>query len=114
MKKSRKLTEVEKIISQKIEELRLSRGLSRMALSELIGVSHQQTQKYCKGTDRISAGRLQLIAKALRVNVSCFFEEYIPVLCAHERLTLEMSRAFNMIKNEEGKEALLKLAKTMH
>jgi transcriptional regulator with XRE-family HTH domain len=37
-------------------------------------VTFQQVQKYEKGTNRISAGRLQRIAEVLSVPVSFFFE----------------------------------------
>ena len=40
-----------------------------------VGVSFQQVQKYEKGTNHVSASRLQRIAKVLEVMPDFFFEE---------------------------------------
>jgi transcriptional regulator with XRE-family HTH domain len=44
------------------------------ALGTLVGVTAQQIQKYELGKDRISASRLYLLAVALQVSVTSFFE----------------------------------------
>ncbi len=49
-------------------------GISQEKLGEALGLTFQQIQKYEKGTNRISASRLQNIAKILGVQVSFFFE----------------------------------------
>jgi transcriptional regulator with XRE-family HTH domain len=43
-------------------------------LGEALGVTFQQVQKYEKGANRLSAGRLFRIANLLEVEVSYFFE----------------------------------------
>jgi transcriptional regulator with XRE-family HTH domain len=48
--------------------------MSQTELGNDIGLTFQQVQKYEKGTNRIGAGRLQEIARILRVPVSFFFE----------------------------------------
>jgi transcriptional regulator with XRE-family HTH domain len=63
-------------IGQRVRTLRLQRGLSQTELGNLIGVTFQQVQKYEKGTNRISAGRLQRIAEVLTVPVSFFFSGF--------------------------------------
>jgi transcriptional regulator with XRE-family HTH domain len=60
-------------IGRRVRTLRLQRGLSQTELGTLIKVTFQQVQKYEKGTNRISAGRLQRIAEVLTVPVSFFF-----------------------------------------
>ena len=60
-------------IGQRVRTLRLQRGLSQTELGKLISVTFQQVQKYEKGTNRISAGRLQRIAEVLEVPVAFFF-----------------------------------------
>jgi transcriptional regulator with XRE-family HTH domain len=60
-------------IGKRVRTLRLQRGLSQTELGSLINVTFQQVQKYEKGTNRISAGRLQRIAEVLSVPVSFFF-----------------------------------------
>ena len=82
------IQEVDKFIGGKIYSLRLAKGLSRQQLSKVIGVTHQQLQKYEKGTNRISVGRLVLIAKALSKEISYFYEgldstDQEPVMTQH-------------------------------
>ncbi len=49
-------------------------GMSQEKLGESLGVTFQQVQKYEKGTNRISASKMQEIAKILKTPVSFFFE----------------------------------------
>src|SRR5437763_15650179 len=60
-------------IGRKIRALRLERGLSQSGLADGIGLTFQQVQKYEKGTNRVSAGRLQRIADLLNVPVTFFY-----------------------------------------
>ncbi len=62
------------ILGIKIRKLRESWGLSQASLSEKIGVSFQQVQKYEKGFTRISVERLEMIAVALGVDITAFFD----------------------------------------
>lgn len=49
-------------------------GMSQEKLGDALGVTFQQVQKYEKGTNRISASRLQHIAHILQVPVAFLFE----------------------------------------
>ena len=60
-------------IGRKIRALRLERGLSQSTLANGIGLTFQQVQKYEKGTNRVSAGRLQRIADLLNIPVMFFY-----------------------------------------
>ena len=53
---------------------RMILGMSQEKLGEALGVTFQQVQKYEKGTNRISASRLQQMAAVLGVPVQFFFE----------------------------------------
>jgi transcriptional regulator with XRE-family HTH domain len=53
---------------------RMMLGMSQEKLAEGIGLTFQQVQKYEKGTNRISASRLQHIAHILGVSVTYFFD----------------------------------------
>ena len=53
-----------------IRTLRKQAGMSQQALGQALGVTFQQVQKYENGTNRVTAGRLVLIAEALGVQVS--------------------------------------------
>jgi transcriptional regulator with XRE-family HTH domain len=49
-------------------------GMSQEKLGEALGLTFQQVQKYEKGTNRISASRLQQISEALDVPLSFLFK----------------------------------------
>ena len=62
--------------------LRLRRmllGMSQEKLARTIGLSFQQVQKYECGNNRIGAGRLYDLSRALDVPVSFFYEDIAPV-----------------------------------
>lgn len=112
------IEEVDKFIGKKIYSLRLAKGLSRQQLSEVIGVTHQQLQKYEKGTNRISVGRLVLIAKALSKDISYFYNgldssEHEPIMTQHQRMCIEVSRNFMKIENSEQQVAVNSLVKSL-
>lgn len=61
------------------ERLRVRRsllGMSQEKLAEAIGLTFQQIQKYERGTNRISAGRLYQFSKILDVPIGYFYEQY--------------------------------------
>ena len=112
------IVEVDKYIGGKIYSLRLAQGFSRQQLSQIIGVTHQQLQKYEKGTNRISVGRLVLIAKALSKDISYFYEglesaNSEPVVTQHQRMCIEVSRNFMKIENSEHQTAVNTLVKSL-
>jgi transcriptional regulator with XRE-family HTH domain len=60
-------------IGRKIRALRLERGLSQSGLADGIDPTFQQVQKYEKGVNRVSAGRLARIADLLDTPVMFFY-----------------------------------------
>jgi transcriptional regulator with XRE-family HTH domain len=60
-------------VGRRVRAFRLARNLSQSALADRLGLTFQQVQKYEKGTNRISAGRLQTIAEIFQVPVADFF-----------------------------------------
>ena len=56
---------------------RMMLSMSQEKLSDALGLTFQQVQKYEKGTNRIGASRLQQIAHTLQVPPAFFFE-YAP------------------------------------
>ncbi len=112
------IKEVDEFIGDKIYNLRLGKGLSRQQLAEVIGVTHQQLQKYEKGTNRISVGRLVLIAKALGKNVHYFYdgidsEAQEPMVTQHQRMCIEVSRNFMKIRSSEHQHAVNTLVRSL-
>lgn len=69
-----KLKSVEKAIGQRIRERRLELGLTQQELAARFDLSYQQIQKYETGMNRISAGRLSMIAEFLLTDINYFFE----------------------------------------
>jgi transcriptional regulator with XRE-family HTH domain len=61
-------------VGLRIRAARLAAGLSQERLGTALGVTFQQVQKYEKGANRVGAGRLSDVARALSVPVSYFFE----------------------------------------
>ncbi len=61
-------------IGRRIRAVREHCGLSQAALSERIGVTFQQVQKYERGANRVSGSMLYEIAGALGFSVSTFFD----------------------------------------
>jgi transcriptional regulator with XRE-family HTH domain len=105
-------------VGGRLRERRLSLGLTQQGLAELIGVTYQQAHKYEKGINRIAAGRLYTIAKALGVEVSFFYEgigaepgAFAPT--TKQRRLLELSRSFGSITSQRQQEALCSLARAL-
>jgi transcriptional regulator with XRE-family HTH domain len=61
-------------VGSRVRMRRLMLGLSQTNLGDALGLTFQQVQKYEKGTNRISASRLQQISNILLVEVPFFFE----------------------------------------
>lgn len=123
---ARKVQHIEQIdrhIGARIQELRLAHGMSRQELGEKINVTHQQLQKYEIGTNRVSAGRLALIAKFLGTSVATFYEgldeslnstnEADANLNQNQRMCIEVSRNFMKIRNPEHKDAINSLVRIL-
>src|SRR5450432_4006769 len=64
----------DKYVGSRVRMRRMMLGRSQTQLGQALGVSFQQVQKYEKGTNRISASRLQHISQILQVEVPFFFE----------------------------------------
>lgn len=103
-------------IGQVIKEARKARGMTQMKLSELIGVSYQQVQKYEKGSD-ISVERLKQIAKVVNMPITLFF----PVGAVAETPAVygkvpedetALLRLYRRIKSKKAKKAVIELLKT--
>lgn len=62
-------------VGNRLRERRILLGLSQTRLGESLGLSFQQIQKYERGIDRISVGRLVHLAHVLDVPITYFFEE---------------------------------------
>ena len=113
--------DVDRFVSLRIRQRRIMLGLTQQQMAELIGVTYQQAHKYETGINRISAGRLYQIARALGVEISHFFEDVEPgasaarnqELMPQQRMLLELARNFAAIKSRKHQEALCHLARVL-
>ena len=103
-------------IGARLRARRLSLGLTQQGLAELIGVTCQQAHKYEKGVNRISAGRLHALARALGVDIGYFYEGLgsgEPARpTARQRRTIELTRSFAVLPRRQ-QEALAALARAL-
>ena len=65
---------IDKHVGTRVRMRRMLIGMSQEKLGEALKITFQQVQKYEKGTNRISASRLQQIANVLGVTVSFLYE----------------------------------------
>ena len=115
--------DVDRYVSLRIRQRRIMLGLTQQQMAELIGVTYQQAHKYETGINRISAGRLYQIARALGVNIGYFFEDVDPgsgaaaaraqELMPQQRMLLELARNFSAIKSRKPQEAICHLARAL-
>jgi len=108
-----------KRIGQIIKEARKTRGMTQMGLSELIGVSYQQVQKYEKGSDNISVERLKQIAVAVNAPITLFFPAAAETAAETPAVYGKMPddemlllRLYRRIKSLKVKNAVMELLKT--
>jgi transcriptional regulator with XRE-family HTH domain len=108
--------EVDRHVGAKVRERRLALGLTQQQLAELVGTTYQQAHKYEKGVNRISAGRLHALARALGVDVGYFYEGLgsgEPARpTAQQRRMIELARSFAVLPRRQ-QEALAELARVL-
>ena len=114
---------IDRVVGQRIRWRRRELKLTQERLGELLELTFQQVQKYEKGVNRVSAGRLYEIAGVLGVPISYFFEgaeefldaehaefaededePHAPVMTPE---TLELISAFHKIEDVSLRKSLL-------
>ncbi len=121
-------------VGQRLRVRRSLLGLSQEKLADAIGLTFQQVQKYERGMNRISAGRLYQFSKILDVPVAYFFEqlghaaenqnvargfsdneqdEFMPADLMNSKETLDLIRAYYSITDEETRKNIYKFVKSM-
>jgi transcriptional regulator with XRE-family HTH domain len=109
--------DIDRYVGARVRERRILMGLTQQQMAEQTGVSYQQTYKYEKGTNRISAGRLFSMAEALSVDVSYFFDGMDSDLSfkstPQQRMLVELARNFISMPSRKHQEAICTLARTL-
>lgn len=109
IKKSEARSPIDFFVGLRIRERRTMLGLTQGQFGDRIGVTCQQVLKYERGTNRVSAGRLYVIARELGVPLESFFEgieqnDGRPPRRGHR--LLDTMRNVGEIKEEDRLEAL--------
>lgn len=106
-----------KEIGERIKKRRRELGISQEKLSEVLGVTYQQVQRYENGTNSLNLENVQIIADTLSVPVSYFFEPERPLKVAEEAATYlpadesKLLRYFRKIKNTSSKGVVIQVAR---
>ena len=109
-------------VGRRVGQRRRYLGLSQEKLAQALGLTFQQVQKYERGTNRISASKLDEISKALRAPIGWFFAdtdigEPLPQETADDPMAskeaLELVKYFNNIPDANARRRLFALAKTL-
>jgi transcriptional regulator with XRE-family HTH domain len=100
-------------LGRRLRLRRVEQKMSQDGLAKKLGVTFQQVQKYEKGVNRIGASRLQLIATALDVPVTFFFDntdagkraieskrEVESLLFLDSSFSLRLLRAYSAVKDQ--------------
>jgi len=105
--------EIDLHLGKRMRRRRRLLGLTQQRLAEACGVRFQQIQKYECGANRISAGRLWRVARALDVPVDYFFEGFAdvrdPATAGGADAAGEVARAFRPL-GDAGRRRLLGVA----
>jgi transcriptional regulator with XRE-family HTH domain len=99
-------------IGKRIRVRRNEIGLSQEELGVKLGVSFQQIQKYEKGVNRVSSGKLPELARVLEVPVNYFFEaqgsrsgrEAESIIFDDPRFSIRLLRAYSKLPDDQRRQ----------
>ena len=118
--KDLKANDIDRLVGDRIRQRRILMGLTQDQLGASLGISYQQIQKYETGANRVSAGRLYLIAQRLEVKPGWFFDPVSSELGdidltenQSSRLLIDFVRHFGTIEDEKVKSILLSLVRAL-
>ena len=104
-------------LGQRITALRKAKGLTQTALAQAVGVSFQQIQKYENGKNRVSGGRLHVLATAIEVPISALLGETgdgghdDAFAFLAEKGAIELLKAYAAIEDEQFRRDVLALVR---
>jgi transcriptional regulator with XRE-family HTH domain len=113
----RRADDMDRHVGARLRERRIMLGLSQREMAELIGLSYQQVNKYERGLNRLSSGRLYQVAQALDTDVGYFFEgmgrdnTFVPT--QQQRRLLELVRDFMAIPLRSHQQGIISLARAL-
>ena len=123
MSESKLPSKIDRLVGQRLRWRRRELRLTQEQLGERLGLTFQQVQKYEKGVNRISAGRLYELSTVLDVPVVYFYEgaeEYLNLpngefaedseagpLPFMDQEAMELVAAYQQIEDETLRKSLL-------
>ena len=132
--RGRGISPIDVHVGARVRVRRTLLGMTQTNLSDAIGVSYQQMQKYERGANRISASRLFDLSRLFDVPIEYFFDDMPAAVAASSpaqgggkakklpsyqpnpmttRETMELVRAYYKIKNAEIRKRLRELTKAL-
>jgi transcriptional regulator with XRE-family HTH domain len=87
-------------VGRRIRARRIECELSQEELGGELGITFQQVQKYEKGANRVSAGRLRRIGDILQVPITFFYDSGAPARSGQTRF--EPTRLFDVLENRDS------------
>lgn len=69
-----RIKDIDELIGQRLRAARLGAGMSQEHAGQAIGLTFQQIQKYEKGMNRISPGKLAMLADLFGRPIAWFYE----------------------------------------
>jgi transcriptional regulator with XRE-family HTH domain len=108
-------------LGEKIRTRRVAAGMSQSDLGAALGVTFQQVQKYEKGTNRVSAVRLEQIALAFGESMSYFQSDGLAVSKAGREMqtlmtdpvNIRMCRALSAIEDQAMRFQFVRLVESV-
>ena len=80
---------IDRIVGQRLRWRRRELKLTQEQLGEKLGLTFQQVQKYEKGVNRISAGRLFEMAQVLGITITYFYEGVDDLIGTPDRMAVK-------------------------
>lgn len=113
-------------VAKRLRAARQIAGVSQEKAAKLFGITFQQIQKYENGSNRVSAGKLALLAQFYKLPVTWFFEGdpgLSETAAAHDGDRLasfltqshapELMRSFAEIERPQDRASLAQLAESL-
>lgn len=106
-------------LGRRIRLRRIELGLSQAEIGDAVGVSFQQIQKYETGQNRLSTGRMSILADVLRVPKSFFYEDgstsvdFTTILAGEKKSGVRLIQAFSKIKSETVQRHILAMVEAI-
>lgn len=114
-KTKKEILEIEKLVGANIKLRRLMLGITLDEMANHLGVSLQQLDKYEKGLNRVSAGKLFIFSEILNVPIDYFYNqiEESKMLLDENKPLQTLIKVFVTIKSKKTRESIIKLTKSM-